>query len=291
MKSLRYVGKDEPLISEQGYYLLQSAIKIARRDFLGRRLLPIRFIAPETQTFGYDTLSEMSAARIDPKYPGKETLDITNLSRTPVNIPTLHKEFHIPKADLDASRMTGVPLNTAYSDAATYQVGLLEDTMLITGTTTQGTVINGLYNGAGNTEATNLGWGTSANIITSINNTIALLAADHIYKPYNLVISPTEEGAASVLISSGPSTYMDWILKRIGGTVFVSEAMTAGLGLMTKANPVGLFEYVVAEDLTIKTMQENVREGEGLFGKSYVRGLPVIYDSNALCKMTDIGGS
>jgi uncharacterized linocin/CFP29 family protein len=291
MKSLRYVGKDEPLISEQGYYLLQSAIKIARRDFVGRKLLPIRFIDPATSTFGYDTLTEMSAARIDPKYPGKETLDITNLTRTPVNIPTLHKEFEIPKADLDASRMTGVPLNTQYSDAATYQVGLLEDTMLITGTTTQGTVINGLYNGAGNSESTNLGWGTAANIITSINNTIALLGTDHIYKPYNLVISPAEEGAASVLIGSGPSTYLDWILKRIGGQIFVSEAMTAGLGLMMKANPVGLFEYVVAEDLSVKTEQENLRAGEGMFGKVYVRGLPVIYDSNALCKMTDIGGS
>ncbi len=291
MKSLRYVGKDEPLISEQGYTLLQSAIKIARRDFIGRRLLPIRFIDPATQTFGYDTLTEMSAARIDPKYPGAETLDITNLTRTPVNIPVLHKEFEIPKPDLDASRMTGVPLNTQYSDAATYQVGLLEDTMLITGTTTQGTVINGLYNGAGNDENTNLGWGTSANIITSVNKAIALLGADHIYKPYNICISPTEEGAAAVLIGSGPSTYLDWIKARIGGTIFVSEAMTAGLGLMTKANPVGLFEYVVAEDLTIKTEQENLRAGEGLFGRAYVRGLPVIYDSNALCKMSDIGGS
>ena len=288
MKPLRYVGKDEPLTSEQGYYLLQSAIKVARRDFVGRKLLPIRFIDPATQTFGYDTLTEMSAARIDPKYPGKETLDITNLTRTPVNIPCLHKEFEIPKSDLDASRMTGVPLNTAYSDAATYQVGLLEDTMLILGTTTQGTVINGLYNGAGNSEGTSLDWGTSANIITSINNTIALLAADHIYKPYNLVLNPTQEGEASVLIGSGPSTYLDWIKARIGGTVFITEAMTAGLGLMTKANPVGMFEYVVAEDLTIKTEQESVRDGEGLFGKSYVRGLPVIYDSNALCKMTTI---
>lgn len=291
MKPLRFVGRDEPLTTEQGLYLLQQAIKIARRDFVGRKLLPIRFIDPATQTFGYDTLTEMSAARIDPKYPGKETLDITNLTRTPVNIPTLHKEFQIPKADLDASRMTGVPLNTQYSDAATYQVGLLEDIMLITGTTTQGTVINGLYNAAGNSEDTDLGWGTVANIITSINDTIALLAADHIYKPYNLMISPTEEGAASQLIGTGPSTYLDWVQKRIGGQIFVSEAMTAGLGLMSKANPVGLFEYVVAEDLTIKTEQENLRSGEGLFGKVYVRGLPVVYNSNALCKMTNIGGS
>jgi uncharacterized linocin/CFP29 family protein len=288
MKQLRYVGKDEPLQVEQGLTLLPSAIKIARRDFVGRKLLPIRYIDPTTQTYGYDVLSEMSAARIDPKYPGRETLDIVNLSRTPVNIPTLHKEFEIPKADLDSSRTTGLPLNSTYSDAATYQVGLLEDMLLMIGSTTEGVIISGLYNAAGNSNATNYDWATPADIITSINASMALMAADHINRPYNLLIPPEQDGYLAVLIGSGPSTYYEWVQKRIGGQIFVSEGMTTGTGLLSKANPVGLFEYVVAEDLTVKTEQENLRAGEGLFGKVYVRGLPVIYNSNALCKMTDL---
>ena len=288
MKPLRYVGRDEPLQVEQGLTLLPSAIKIARRDFIGRKLLPIRYIDPATQTFGYDVLTEMSAARIDSKYPGRETLDIVNLSRTPVNIPTLHKEFEIPKADLDSSRITGLPLNTTYSDAATYQVGLLEDQMLMVGTTTQGVIINGLYNGAGNSDSTNYDWATPTDIITSINAAMALMAADHVYRPYNLLIPPEQDGYLAVLVNDGPSTYYDWVKKRIGGEIFVSEGMTTGTGLLSKANPVGLFEYIVPEDLTVKTEQENLRAGEGLFGKVYVRGLPVIYNSNALCKLTDL---
>ena len=288
MKQLRYVGRDEPLQVEQGLTLLPSAIKIARRDFIGRKLLPIRYIDPATQTFGYDVLTEMSAARIDSKYPGRETLDIVNLSRTPVNIPTLHKEFEIPKADLDSSRITGLPLNTTYSDAATYQVGLLEDQMLMVGTTTQGVIINGLYNGAGNSDATNYDWATPTDIITSINAAMALMATDHVYRPYNLLIPPEQDGYLAVLVNDGPSTYYDWVKKRIGGDIFVSEGMTTGTGLLSKANPVGLFEYIVAEDLNVKTEQENLRAGEGLFGKVYVRGLPVIYNSNALCKLTDL---
>jgi uncharacterized linocin/CFP29 family protein len=288
MKQLRYVGKDEPLQAEQGLTLLPSAIKIARRDFVGRKLLPIRYIDPTTQTFGYDVLSEMSAARIDPKYPGRETLDIVNLSRTPVNIPTMHKEFEIPKADLDSSRSTGLPLNTTYSDAATYLVGLLEDTLLMIGSATEGVVISGLYNGAGNSDETNYDWATPAHIITSINAAMAKLAEDHINRPYNLLIPPEQDGYLAVLVNDGPSTYYDWVKKRIGGEVFVSEGMATGTGLLSKANPVGLFEYVVAEDLTVKTEQENLRAGEGLFGKVYVRGLPVIYNSNALCKMADL---
>ncbi len=57
---------------------------------------------------------------------------------------------------------------------------------------------------------------------------------------------------------------------------------------MMKANPVGMFEYVVAEDLAIETEIESVRSGKGLFGRAYVRGLPVVYQANALCKMTTI---
>jgi len=58
--------------------------------------------------------------------------------------------------------------------------------------------------------------------------------------------------------------------------------------MMTKMNPVGLFEYVVAEDFTVSTETQTQREGGGLFGRIYVRGLPVVYDSNAICKMTTI---
>jgi hypothetical protein len=58
---------------------------------------------------------------------------------------------------------------------------------------------------------------------------------------------------------------------------------------MCKANPVGMFEYVVAEDLTVETETMSKRLGEGLFGRVYLRGLPVIYDANAICKMTDTG--
>lgn len=288
MKPLKYVGQDALLTAEQGKYLLPSAIKIARRDFVARRLLPIRYIDPSTQTYSYDTLTEMSAARIDPKYPGAETLDGINLSATPVNIPIFHKEFHIPKADLDSSRTSGTPLNTSFSDAATYQVGLLEDAAILAGNTTNGVSITGLYSGAGNSNSTNYDWATPADIITSINASITLMQTDHIYGPYNLTVPSEQYGYMTVLVNDGPATYLDWVKNRIGGQIFQSEALTTGTGLLSKANPVGVFEYVVAQDLTIETETESLRDGAGLFGRAFVRGLPVIYNSNALCSMTDL---
>lgn len=291
MKPLRFVGKDEPLTTEQGAFVLPSMIAIARREFRGRKLFgnAVRYVPPETQTFSYDALTEVAAARIDSRYPGAENLDIIGVGRISANIPVLHKETVIPKADLDASRMTGAPLDTSMIDSLTYKVGLLEDKMLLLGTTvTDGLAINGLYNGAGNDASTNYDWATPADIITSINAAITLLKADHIFGPYDLTIESEAAGYLSVLINDGPSTYLEWVQKRIGGTIYETEALTAGNALLSKSNNVGAFQYVIAEDLRVKTELQSVREGEGLFAKVYVRGFPVIYNSNALCKLSNI---
>ncbi len=68
--------------------------------------------------------------------------------------------------------------------------------------------INWLDAAAGNSEATSLSWGTATNIPLSINATIALLVADHIYRPYNLLLNPTQEGYAMALIAN---TATPWI--------------------------------------------------------------------------------
>ena len=66
------------------------------------------------------------------------------------------------------------------------------------------------------------------------------------------------------------------------------EGITSDMGVMMKANPVDMFEYVVAGDLSLETEIALVRSGEGLFARVYVRDLPVVYQANALCKLTTI---
>jgi len=290
MNKFRHVGLDEPLTTEQGQYILDRVVFAARRELIGRKLLPIRKIDASTQTYGYDTLTEAANARIDIGWPGGETLDAVNLTRSTVAVPTIHKEFVINKLDLAASRLQGAPLNTTTAESAGYKVGLEEDTLVILGYSADGTNydINGLYNAAGNSEATSLDWGTAANIATSINNTIALLMTDNINPPYNLCVNPTQYNQAAVFIANTAVSYLTWIKERIMGDIFPTASITAGTGMMTKANPVGMFEYVVAEDFSVQTETQSVREGQGLFGRVFVRGLPIVYDSNAICKMTTI---
>jgi len=252
--------------------------------------LPIRKIDPSTQTFGYDTLTESSDAAIDISWPGREAMDIVNLTRTPVAIPTVHKEFVLNKLDLAGSRLSGTPLNTTMAESAGYKVGLEEDKLLILGYSKDGTAyeINGLYQAALNSSVAALGWNAGANIVTSINNCVTELMTDNIFPPYNLVVNPTQYNEAAVFITNTAVPYLSWIKERIGGDIYPTASITAGTGMMLKANPVGLFEYVVAEDFTVSTETQTLREGGGLFGRIYVRGLPVVYDGNAICKMTQI---
>jgi uncharacterized linocin/CFP29 family protein len=255
---------------------------------VGRKLLPLFGPLGEgVITFGYDTLTEVSNAMTEMNWPGTETLDIVNLARTTVTMPLIHKEFEINKLDLAASRMSGQPINTSVVESAAYKVALAEDSLLINGWTRDGTnyLINGLYRAAGNSAATG-DWGTQANIQVVLNDAISQLLADNIVPPYNLVVNPEQYAQLLVLITGSAVAEMDWVKSVLGGTVFVTPAITAGTGIVTAANPQGMFEYVLAEDLTTQT--ETVARSGNLFGKVYVRGLPVVYDANAICKLTVI---
>ena len=305
MNSLKNVGRnfnDEALVAEQGLYLSTQAIKAARRAFKGRKLFgnAITYVPHGTQTYAYDVRTGTSGARIDPKYPGPEVLDSVSHARATANINCLHKEFHVEHTDWMASQQNGENLSSANSDELAYQVALLEDNMLLKGTTIEGVVVNGLYNSAGNTEATNLGWGTAGNIVTSVNNAITLLEADHIYGPFNMVLNSAEAGAASVPFGSAGATYADWILRRINGydsnnqigKIYVTEAFDAGVGMMMKANPIkSEVEYVIADELQVELEPEGIRAGKGLFGRVFINSVPIIHNADVVCALTDIGGS
>lgn len=291
MKKLRDVGMDEPLTTEQGQYIRERAVEAARRAFVGRKLFPnsIRKIDGGAQTFGYDTLTNVAAASLDFSWPGRMSLDIVNLARSTVAIPNLHKEFEINKLDVASSRMTGTPLNTTNAESAAYKVAYLEDSTLLMGFSHDGTNydINGLYKAAGNTKA-GADWATATNISLTINGAIGELMTDNILPPYNVVL-PAEQYAYTLAFVSGTAvSYLQWIKEIIQGEVYMSPVLTTGTGMMTKADPAGLFEYVVAEDLTTQTETLDLKQGNNLFGKVFIRGLPIVYDSNAICTMTSL---
>ena len=285
---MRYVGVDEVLTTEQGLAIKDRAVTAARRQFIARKLFPIGPTLGEgAQTFGYDTMAEASAARIDMQWPGPESKDITNLARSTVSIPNVHKEFEINKLDLASSRMNGTPLNLSQVDAAAYQVALQEDALLIEGWSRDGTTyeINGLYQGAVNSVA-GADFTVKANIEISILQAIGALETDGIYAPYNMVLNPIQYAETLATIANTGITYREYLEKTIEGKVYQTPAITAGTGLVSKANADGMFEYVMAEDVSVYTTI--LEKSRNLWGKAYIRGLPVIYDANAICKLTTL---
>lgn len=292
MNKLKYVGADEPLTTEQGQYIRERAVQAAQRTFVGRKLFgtAVRKIDPATQTFGYDTLTNVSNASVDFIWPGRMTLDIINLARDTVAIPNLHKEFELNKLDVASSRTSGTPLNTSQVESTAYKVAYLEDQTLINGYSADGTTydIAGLYQSAGNTKA-GADWATATNISLTIKGAIGELLADNILTPYNVVL-PAEQYAYTLEFISGTAvSYLQWIKEMCkGGEVYMSPVLTTGTGMMTKAEPDGLFEYVLAEDVTTETETLSIKEGNNLFGRVYIRGLPIVYDGNAICTMTSL---
>ena len=291
MRNQRYA--DEELSTEQGKFIRQKAVEAALRQFVGRKLFGANGVfgplGEGVTTYAYDTRTRGAGARTDWGWPGAESKDAQNLNRSTVSIPLHHQEFEINKLDLAASRLNGTPLNMSKVEMASYDVALQEDKMILLGWSRDGSTyeINGLYNAAGNDENTHYDWATKANIELSITKAMALLLADNIPPPYNTTLHPTQFSLANALIANTGVSYLEMIRKWTGGEVFVTPGMTAGLGLMSKADPQGLFELVVAEDLTVFT--DILEKRHNLFGKVYIRDLPVVYDSNALCKLSNIG--
>ncbi|MCL2641964.1 MAG: bacteriocin family protein [Candidatus Bathyarchaeota archaeon] len=295
MNTLRYVGVgDEPLTKEQGTYINTVAIKAAQLSLKGRQIFgsAIRNIDPGAQSYGYDKENETAPAAVDFSWPGRLSLDIQNFERDIVPIPNLHAETEINKLDLASSRMNGTPLNTSGIENRARQVARLIDEMLIKGYSNNNGasyIIKGLYTSAANDLSSALPFSNPTNIPDAINAASAMLLSSGREGPYNLILHPNQYSLLSPFIGSTATTYKNWVNETIGGQIIISDTIKAGTAMMAPVNPQGAYEIVISEDLTTETGITTLKEGSNLFARIYFRGLPVIYDTKAICKLSNIG--
>ena len=75
-----------------------------------------------------------------------------------------------------------------------------------------------------------------------------------------------------------------------GGRIYEEPSMTAATGMLIAANGMqrGMYEYILARDLTISTKRYEEAEQGGLKGKITTVGVPVVYDTNSICSLTGI---
>ena len=266
----------------------EEVVITARKQNIARKIIPTRgpIGGIGIQQFSYDVLSEVSDAVLTWNFES-ESEDIVNFTRTNVNIPILHKEFQINRRDLESSRQFGTPLNTIAANSAAYKVTNLENELVILGYSSDGTNydINGLYNAAGNS-VTGSDFGTAGNALSTVADAMAALMDDNIYPPYNLVLHPTQYAELQASIYTGGVSEFDKVKAMIGGDIFVTPFITAGTGMLLARPEARFFELVIAKDLTVET--EVLPKTKNLWGIVYEAVVPVVYDSNAICKLTSI---
>lgn len=270
----------------------EGVVKNARKHSIARQIIGVRPLNAGVglQQWSYDTLSEVSDAQIT--YAFTETgEDVADFARNHVPIPVIHKEFRIPYRDIVTAQKGGFPLQAATADSASYKIMLMENSMLLDGYAADGTNydINGLYQAAGNAESTSKDFGTAGNAIAKVQLAIDLMLTDDIYGPYNLVLNHTQfmELAVSVLGSGAGDREMPMVRELLGGgQIYATPFQTAGTGMLLAQPGSGFFEAVMPVDLTVRT--ETLQKSRDEWGQIYECIVPVVYNANAICKLTAI---
>lgn len=274
------------------YRQIKDAIVFtARKQAVARKIINTRNISGGigVQQWTYDTANEVSDALLTYQFTDTAE-DWIELARTDVPIPLLHKEFRISRRDLAAAARGGFGISTATVQSAAYKVMNLENQLILNGFAADGTNydIKGLYQSAGNSTAGS-DFGTVGNPLKSVAAAIDLMQADNITGPYNLVLNPTQymELATSVLGSGAGEREMAMVKEILeGGNIYSTSFQTAGTGMLLADASAGFFEMIVAQDMTTET--EVLQKSKDLWGRVYECVIPVVYDANAICKLTTI---
>jgi len=270
----------------------EGMVANARKHSIARQIIGVRPLNAGVglQQWTYDTLTEVSDAQIT--YAFTETgEDVADFGRSHVPIPVIHKEFRIGFRDIVAAQRGGYPLQSATADSASYKVMLQENAMLLNGYAADGTNydIKGLYQSAGNTETTSKDFGTAGNAMSKVQLAITKMLEDDIYGPYNLVLNPVQfmELAVSVLGSGAGDREITMVKELLeGGQIYSTPFQTVDTGMLLAQPGSGFFEAVMPVDMTIRT--ETLQKSRDEWGQVYECIVPVIYDANAICGLTNI---
>lgn len=216
------------LTQEQYRALRTRVIGVADVELVARKIISPVNVEVGTQQYGYDKMTDMSAAEIISKYaPGSK--DMIDLTRKTKNVPILHKGFRVSRIDLMSSERSGESLRAIGLARATRKVAVLEDTTIINGNATFN--IDGIETIFGNTIAGTLNWGSgtptdAVNAYTDVLNLKSLLEADG-FKLKFIAMNPTNYGEAGKKITGASGTWLEMI-EKIVPTVLQSTAVTEG---------------------------------------------------------------
>jgi len=276
------------VLTLQQYQTLRTrVIGVADVELVARNIISPMNVDVGTQQYGYDKMTDMSAAEIISKYaPGSK--DMIDLTRKTENVPILHKGFRVSRIDLLSSEKSGESLRAIGLARATRKVAVLEDSTIINGNTTFG--IDGIETVYGNTVAGGLNWGTGTptdalNPYTDVLNLKSLLEADGFKLKY-IILNPTNYGEAGKKITGAAGTWLEMI-EKIVPTVLQSTAVTEGAfygGDMGE----DIAELIIAENFQL--LDPNNKDQMVYDFDIIDRVLPMFYEYGSVTSKSDAFG-
>lgn len=277
----------------------KELIKPLQQRFIGRKLIP-----KNTQLSGKGigmesvdvwTIKELADATISMGLPDEfgDTADITSST---LNLPVIAEPFNLPRRMYESYKLNGMPIESDMSILAAYQVQLREEALLLNGWAPDGTnyVIDGLYQAAGNAEATSADFGTYGNAIKKVGLAKTLLEADSIYGPYNLVLNNAQYNQLLASESTTGNREMPTVMDMIndggsGGQIFSSPTQTAATGMMLGVANKTYFDLVIPQEYK-NQINEDGKLGDlsPLYGMVYESLAPRIKHADSICTLTNI---
>jgi len=280
MRQLNAIMNDAALTSEE-YREIRKAVVEPRYDNLaGRQVIPVRKVGIGRQEYGHDVLSESGAADLIKKATNFPGMDV-NKTRSLTWIPKIGVSFAIAREDLLSSREYGEPLNTLMARRASRLVQNKENTMIVAGTDTPYS-ITGLYEAvaSGNT-VSGSDWGSNdptTDVISAIGKIGSTFNSD------TLLLNPVQYKELLRRNTNTDKMYID-LIRDMGITPKIDKDITAGTGLLM-ATGADIAELIVAEDLDVE--EDYVLSNQSYIFNAFLRSVPVVYESDALCTITGI---
>lgn len=273
-------------LTDQQYKYIDEAVQWPPRQILiGRRIA--RTFGPLGEgklTVEWNKISEVGAAQMFRSQKVTLNEDIIDNTVGSLDVPALARGFRIPRRSLEASRTYGTPLDVATAKSASYQVSILEDTLVLKGSGG----IDGLYDSAGNDYSTTKHWSTATNIMASVNGAIALLKADKIFPPYNLVVNDARFDELFEFITNTSEFYYDAVQRRIGGQIFQTPVLDSATGMLLATPDAGFFDLPLGVDVHAEVEELPLDQFKDLYGVVWEAITPRIREANAICKLSDI---
>jgi len=289
MQSMKRIGlATGTLTDDEVNYLETAIVKTVRPMLIGRQLMPIRTLGHAGyKKYTFYTENDMGQAMLS--MTGEEqSMDVVDLTETPVNIPIISKDYMLHWRDVIMRRNQGEDLNTQHAENAARQVAEEEDKLILSGEYTGWPALGITGLATATDKQSTVGGDWSANCLTYVAAAKALLRTAGYYGPYRLIMNSTWYGQLEALISNTEKWYFQAVGELIGGVenILVSDNLYASDGgtdrvLLVDVQP-GNFELVVGADITNYLAQLPTMNYQGKVWEAVV---PVVKRGNAIVEI------